>query len=123
MSIDVVGAKPLVDRGEVHALALTSPERHPAVPEVPDCVEAGLPALRFTTWSGLYAPRTTPPGIVARIHRDYATVFAMPEVRARLAQMGSALDRLAGPEEFQAFTLAEIAAWGRIIREARIRLD
>jgi tripartite-type tricarboxylate transporter receptor subunit TctC len=123
MSIDVVGAKPLVDRGEVHAVALTAPERHFAVPEVPSCVEAGLPELHFTTWSGLYAPRGTPPEIIAQVQRDYATVFDMPEVRARLRQMGSALDRLATPEEFQAFTIAEIASWGRIIRQAGMRLD
>ncbi|MBX9701636.1 MAG: hypothetical protein K2X74_19540 [Acetobacteraceae bacterium] len=123
MSIDVVGAKPLIDRGEVDALALTAPERHPALPGVPSCVEAGLPELHFTTWSGLYAPKATPPEIIARVHRDYVTVFEMPEVRARLQAMGSAMERLAAPEEFQAFTISEIAAWGRIIRQARIRID
>lgn len=123
MAIDVVGAKPLVDRGEVDAVALTAPERHPAVPGVPSCVEAGLPALHFTTWSGLYAPRATPPGIVAKVHRDYQAVFEMPEVQARLRQMGSAMERLATPEEFQAFTISEIAAWGRIIRQASLRIE
>ena len=90
---------------------------------MPGCVEAGLPELHFTTWSGLYAPRATPPEIIAKMHHDYATVFAMPEVRARLQQMGSAMERLATPEEFQAFTIAEIAAWGRIIRQAGMRLE
>lgn len=123
MSIDVVGAKPLVDRSEVDAVALTAPERHPAVPNVPSCVEAGLPALHFTTWSGLYAPRATPPGIVEKVYRDYAAVFAMPEVRARLQQMGSAMESLATPAEFQAFTISEIAAWGRIIRGAGMRIE
>ena len=123
MSIDVVGAKPLVDRGEVDAVALTAPERHPAVPGVPNCVEAGLPALHFTTWSGLYAPRATPPEIVDKIFRDYQAIFDMPEVNARLRQMGGAMERLATPAEFQAFTISEIAAWGRIIRGAGMRLE
>lgn len=123
MSIDVVGAKPLVDRAEVDAVALTAPERHPAVPGVPDCVEAGLPELHFTTWSGLYAPKATPPEIVERIYRDYQAIFDMPEVNARLRQMGGAMTRLATLAEFQAFTISEIAAWGRIIRGAGMRLD
>ena len=123
MSIDVVGAKPLVDRGEVDAVALTAPERHPAVPGVPSCVDAGLPGLRFTTWSGLSAPKATPPEIIDRIYRDYQTIFDMPEVNARLRQMGSAMTRLATPAEFQAFTISEIAAWGRIIRGAGMRLE
>jgi tripartite-type tricarboxylate transporter receptor subunit TctC len=123
MSVDIVGAKPLVDRGEVEALAVTSKTRHPAVPDVPNCVEAGLPPLQFTTWSGVYAPRATPPEIVAKIHEGYATAFAMPEVRARLRQMGSALESLATPAEFQAFTISEIAAWGRIMRKAQMRLE
>lgn len=123
MSVDIVGAKPLVDRGEVQALAVTSAQRHPAVPSVPNATEAALPALQFTTWSGVYAPKATPPEVVAKVQRDYATVFDMPEVRGRLKQMGSALERLATPEEFQAFTISEIAAWGRIIRQAGMRLE
>lgn len=123
MSVDVVGAKPLVDRGEVDALAVTAPDRHPAVPGVPGCAEAGLPELRFTTWSGIYAPKATPPEVVAKIQRDIAGVFGTPEVRARLAAMGSSGEPPAEPEEFQAFTAAEITAWGRIIRGAGMRAD
>jgi tripartite-type tricarboxylate transporter receptor subunit TctC len=121
MAVDVVGAKPLVDRGEVAALALSAPDRHPAVPEVPGCAEARLPGWDFTTWSGIYAPRATPPAVLARIHRDMVEAFATPEVRARIEGLGGSREPPLGPEEFQAFTIAEIAAWGRIIRQAGIR--
>lgn len=123
MSVDIVGAKPLVDRGEVDALAVTLPERHAAVPGVPSCVEAGLPELRFTTWSGMYAPKATPPEVVTKIQRDVAKVFDMPEVRARLDAMGGSREPPATPAEFQAFTDSEIAAWGRIIRGAGMRVE
>lgn len=123
MVVDVVGAKPLVDRGEVAPLGLSWPERHAAVPAVPGCAEAGLPGWAFTTWSGVYAPRATPPGIVARIHRDMVTAFETPEVRARIEGLGGSREPPAGPEEFQAFTIAEIAAWGRIIRRAGMRIE
>ncbi|HYZ33930.1 MAG TPA: tripartite tricarboxylate transporter substrate binding protein [Crenalkalicoccus sp.] len=123
MSVDVIGAKPLVDAGEVDALALTAPERHPGVPGVPSCVEAGLPALAFTTWSGVYAPKAVPAEIVARINRDMARVYAMPEVAARFAQMGATREAWIGPEAFQRFTGSEMAAWGRIIRQAGMRVE
>lgn len=123
MSIDIIGAKPLIDRGEVHALALSDAERHPALPELPTAAEAGLPGFRFTTWSGLYAPAATPPALLDRIAGDIAEAVALPELRARLAAMGSLPRPPITPAEFQAFTEAEMDAWGRIIRQAGIRAE
>jgi tripartite-type tricarboxylate transporter receptor subunit TctC len=123
MTVDVVGAKPLVDRGAVDALALTQPARHPGVPGVPTSAEAGMPDYLFTTWSGMYAPAGTPPEVVARIHADIVTAFESPEVRARMDAMGNSREIPATPAEFAAFTAAEIESWGRIIRRAGIRLD
>lgn len=123
MAVDVVGAKPLVDRGEVDAIALSDDERHPAVPDVPTSAEAGLPDYRFTTWSGMYAPKNTPREIVARIHADMTEAYALPEVRARILGMGGSQVPPMGPDAFQAFTVQQIAAWGRIIRQAGITIE
>jgi tripartite-type tricarboxylate transporter receptor subunit TctC len=123
MSIDVIGAKPLIDRGEVHALALSDTVRHPALPALPTAAEAGLPGFRFTTWSGLYAPSGTPPAILDRIAGDIADAVALPELRARLEAMGSLPRPTSSPAEFQAFTATELEAWGRIIRQAGIRAE
>lgn len=123
MTVDVVGAKPLIDRGAVDALALTQPARHPAIPGVPTSIEAGMPEFLFTTWSGMYAPAGTPPEIVAKIHADIVTAFESPDVRARMDAMGNSRERPVTPAEFAAFTASEIESWGRIIRRAGIRLD
>ncbi len=123
MSVDVIGAKPLVDRGEVDALALSDAARHPSLPGVPTSGEAGLPGFRFTTWSGLYAPAATPPEIVAKVARDIATAVEEPALRARLDAMGALRGPPSAPAEFQAFTESELGHWGRIIREAGIRLE
>ncbi len=123
MAVDVVGAKPLVDRGEVDALAVSDGARHAALPEVPSAAEAGLPDYVFTTWSGVYAPKGTPPPIIARIHRDMVAAYETPEVRARIVGLGGATVAPMGPEAFQAFTIAEMAAWGRIIRAAGMRVE
>jgi len=118
-----VGGKPLVDRGEVTALALSEHRRHPALPAVPTSIEAGLPEFRFTTWSGVYAPRGTPAAIVSKIQADFARAFAEPALAARFAEMGGAPEPPAPPAEFAAFTRAEIPRWGEIIRGAGMRLD
>jgi tripartite-type tricarboxylate transporter receptor subunit TctC len=123
MSVDVVGAKPLVDRGEVLPLAITDGERFHSLPQVPTGVEAGLPGFTFTTWSGIYAPKATPPDLVAKIQADFVAAYALPEVKARLDQMGGARAIPATPADFQAFTAQEIESWGRIIRQAGMRLE
>lgn len=123
MAVDVIGAKPLVDRHDVDAVALSDEERHPAVPEVPTSAEAGLPEYRFTTWSGVYAPKHTPRDVVARVHADMTEIFALPEVRARILGMGGSQVPPMGPDEFQAFTIQQIDAWGRIIRRAGITVE
>lgn len=123
MAVDVVGAKPLVDRDAVHAVALSDVERHPAVPVVPTGAEAGLPAYLFTTWSGLYAPAGTPPAVIERIARDITEATEVPEVRVRLDALGSARRVPMPPAEFAAFTATEIESWGRIIRQAGLVLE
>ncbi len=123
MSVDVVGAKPLVDRGEILPLAISDTERFVALPAVPTGAEAGLPGFAFTTWSGIYAPKATPAAVVAKVQADIAAAYALPEVQARLDQMGGARAVPATPAAFQAFTAQEIESWGRIIRQAGMRLE
>lgn len=123
MCIDSVGAKPLVDRGEVLALALSDDRRFPSLPQVPTGAEAGLPGFRFTTWAGNYVPKATPPEVVHKIRDDIVRAYHMPEVLERLDRMGGARAIPATPEDFQAFTVSEIASWGRIIRQAGMRLE
>ncbi len=123
MSVDVVGAKPLVDRGEVVPLALTDGARFHSLPAVPTGAEAGLPGFAFTTWTGIYAPKATPAEVVAKIQADIAAAYALPEVQGRLEQMGGARAVPATPAAFQAFTASEIERWGRIIRQAGMRLE
>lgn len=123
MAVDVVGAKPLVDRDAVHALALSDAERHPAVPKVPTSAEAGLPEYLFSTWSGLYAPAATPPAVVERVARDIDEAAEAPEVKARLEAVGSVGRKPMRPAEFAAFTASEIEDWGRIIRKAGLKAE
>jgi tripartite-type tricarboxylate transporter receptor subunit TctC len=108
--------------GRVRALAVTTPERSSAVPEVPTTREAGYPALDATAWFGIQAPSRMPPEIVQRLSQELRSVVREPAVRARIEEQG------AGPvgdtpEQFQAFINQEIARWSEVIRKADIQLD
>jgi tripartite-type tricarboxylate transporter receptor subunit TctC len=77
-----------VRSGKLRALAVTTPYRSQALPEVPTMSEAGLPGFAVESWQGFFAPAGTPPAIVEKINRDIQGVLNTPEVRARLEDMG-----------------------------------
>jgi tripartite-type tricarboxylate transporter receptor subunit TctC len=122
MMIDVINAKVAIDRGALKGLFVTSGERYPAVPDLPTAIEAGLPDVQLTTWTGFYAPKGTPREIVDGIYRDIEKVAAMPEVVQRLKTIGDA-PRLLPPDQFAAFTRSEKERWGKIIHQANITLE
>ncbi len=77
-----------VRSGRLRALAVTTPYRSPALPDVPTMSEAGLPGFSVESWQGYFAPAGTPPAIVAKINRDIQEVLNLPEVRAKLENLG-----------------------------------
>ena len=122
MMIDTVNAKIAIERGALKGLMVTDTERYPLLPDVPTSVEAGLPEVLLTTWTGYYVPKGTPRDIVQKINVDIRAVAAMPEVLARLEALGGA-PKLMGPDEFAAFTRSEKERWGKIIRRANIKVE
>jgi tripartite-type tricarboxylate transporter receptor subunit TctC len=106
----------------VRALAVTTTERSPALPEVPTTREAGYPAVDATAWFGIQAPSRMPPEIVQRLSQNLQAIVRDPAVRAKIEEQGA---RPIGdtPEQFQAFINQEIARWGEVIRKANIQLD
>lgn len=108
--------------GKLRALAVADPARLGILPDVPTTAEAGLPALMATGWNGLYAPAGTPQPIIARLQAELAKALAAPDIREDAKTNGWVLggDQ---PEEFAAYVRAEMAKWGRIIRDANIRLQ
>jgi tripartite-type tricarboxylate transporter receptor subunit TctC len=116
------GTMPFVKGGKLRALAITSPKRSPLEPALPTMAEAGVPGYEVIGWNGLVAVKGTPPAIVARLHTEVAGILRTPEVRQRLAALGA--EPVGNtPDEFGAFIKAEIARWGKIIREKGIRSE
>ena len=85
---DMVPAVPQVKAGRLRALAITTPERSPALPEVPTMAEAGVKASFPQQWWGLVAPKGTPAAVVERINAEMAQMIQRPEVKERFTELG-----------------------------------
>ena len=108
--------------GRIKALAVLSNKRFAAAPEIPSVAEAGYPGIEASVWFGLFAPAKTPQAIIVKINRDVVASLRSPDVRdALLAQGAETIPTT--PAEFGAFVKAEVAKWGRVIKEAGIKAD
>lgn len=108
-----------VQGGTLRALAVAAPKRSPAIPDVPTTAEAGLPGFEVATWYALWAPKGAPAEIVARMRAELAKALAAQPIRDAWARNGSDIPTMP-PAEFPAFLKAEIARWGRVVKDANV---
>ncbi len=111
-----------VKSGQLTAIAVGSAKRLASIPDVPTISESGVPGYEAYSWVGLVAPAQTPPDIVRKIHRDVSEILKQRDVADKLNQQG-ALPIGDTPEEFTQYIRDEIAKWGKVVREANIKLD
>ena len=117
---NVITAVPHVKAGKLRALAVTTAQRSPAVPDAPTVAEAGYPGFESNSWQGIVTRAGTPQSIIARLHGEVVKVLQMPEVRGPIANQGN--DIAAGsPEEFAAYTRREMEKWGKVIQTAGVK--
>ena len=108
--------------GRLRALAVTTRNRIAPFPDLPTIAEAGVPGYEISTWYGIWAPARTPPAIIARMQQAVATAARNPETRARFDALGA--EPVAdSPEDYARFVRAEYDRWGKLVRDARIKLD
>ena len=119
MFIDLAPGLEHVRAGTLRALAVTTQERSALLPDLPSLHEAGIAGYNVTSWAGLFAPAGTPKEIIARLNGEVARIIANPEAKARIAVTG--FDAFTGPPETLAsFVQAELANWGKLIKDAGI---
>ena len=112
---------PAAKSGKTRAYGVTLGKRSPNLPDVPAIGEF-VPGYIGDAWHGLFAPAGTPQAVVDKLSADIAKVLAMPEVRAKLANIG--LEPVGTtPAEFAAIVRNDHAKWGEVIRNANIKLD
>ncbi len=108
--------------GRLRALAVTTRNRIAPFPDLPTIAEAGVPGYEISTWYGIWAPARTPPNIIARLQQAVAAAARNPETRARFDALGA--EPVAdSPEDYARFVRAEYDRWGKLVRDARIKLD
>ena len=107
-----------VQSGQLKALAVTGKDRFPAVPNVPAAIESGLlPGYDVTTWYGLFAPRGTPPAVIAKLNKTLNAIIAEPAVRERLTTAGVVVQG-STPEAFGQLMTNELARWEAVRKAA-----
>jgi tripartite-type tricarboxylate transporter receptor subunit TctC len=119
---NLANAMAQVKAGKLKALAVTTAQRSPLVPELPTMAEAGLPGFDISTWYGLFAPAGTPPAIIARINADVTKILNAPDVRAKLMADG-AEPMPDTPEQFAQMIARELAKYARIIKASGAKVD
>ncbi|HZZ95160.1 MAG TPA: tripartite tricarboxylate transporter substrate binding protein [Usitatibacter sp.] len=125
VSLLFTGAPPVVgylQAGTLRALAVTSPARNPALPDVPTLQESGVPGYDVSAWFGFIAPAGTPAEVVSRLNGEINRALKDPDVRKRLAGLGADVT-ITTPEAFGALLKSETDKWARVVGAARIRLD
>jgi tripartite-type tricarboxylate transporter receptor subunit TctC len=120
--IGMLAAYPYASAGKLKALAVTSAKRAAVAPELPTIAESGLPGFETGSWQGVLAPAGTPPAIVGKLNAELRRILALPDVRERLAAQGTEV-RAGTPESLAAFMRAEIARWGKVVKQVDLKIE
>jgi tripartite-type tricarboxylate transporter receptor subunit TctC len=113
---------PHIRDGKLKALAVTSPERSPALPQVPGMREAGLPDFNVLNYFALVAPKGTPDAVVQQINAALTQIVQMPDVKERLAR--DALEPATGtPAQLGQFLQKDFEGWQRVVQQQGLKID
>jgi len=113
---------PHIRSGRLRALAVSSPQRIAALPEVPTVAESGYPGFEADQWYGIVAPSGTPPAVVARLNAEINKALALPEVAQQLAAEG-AVPVPGPPQAFGELIAREIPRWREVIQAGNVKID
>ena len=111
-----------IKSGKLRPLAVTTAKRSALLPEVPTAGEAGVKGYELTTWYAVWAVKGTPQPIVDRMYQEIAKALQSPEIKLVWDGQGAALGGMP-PAEFAALVKQEIARWGKVVKDANIKID
>jgi tripartite-type tricarboxylate transporter receptor subunit TctC len=111
-----------IKSGRLRPLAVTTAKRSALLPDVPTAAEAGVRGYELTTWYAIWAIKGTPQPIVDRMYQEIAKALQSPEIKLVWDGQGAALGGMP-PAEFAALVKQEIARWGKVVKDANIKID
>ena len=106
----------------MRALAVTSKERNPALPEVPTVIESGIKGFEVVGFYGFLAPAGTPKDVVNKLSDAFGQVLQMPDVRNRMVSQG-ADPAFLGADDFAKFLASEMPRWADAVKKSGAKLD
>jgi tripartite-type tricarboxylate transporter receptor subunit TctC len=108
--------------GKLRGLAVAGRERVSIIPDVPTMAEAGFPGIEGIGWNGIFVAAGTPRPIVERLQQEIARILDTREMRDDAVTMGSETGG-ERPEEFAAYVRSEIQKWGKVVKDANIKIE
>jgi tripartite-type tricarboxylate transporter receptor subunit TctC len=111
-----------IQSGDIRAIAIASPQRHPTLPDVPTLREQGIVDADAESWAAFFAPAATPSTILDRLSREIISILEKPSAREAITKMGFSL-KVRDPAAFRPYLAQEIATWGEIIKAAGIKVE
>lgn len=118
----VAATLPQVKASRLRALAVSTPKRSQAAPDIPTVAEAGVPGYEVTTWYGMFGPAALPRQIVSRLNAEFTRILGLPDVRERLLNDGAEPGNLT-LDQFAAFIRADAERWAKVIKDAGVKAD
>jgi tripartite-type tricarboxylate transporter receptor subunit TctC len=115
-----VAVMPFVEQGKVKALAVSTQQRFPLLPQVPTVAESAVPGFNVDFFYGVAAPAKAQPGVVARVREAIREITELPDVRARMSTLGMSVD-FRDSEQFGDLIAADYQKYGVVVREAGIQ--
>ncbi|RZA17218.1 MAG: tripartite tricarboxylate transporter substrate binding protein, partial [Proteobacteria bacterium] len=114
---------PMATGGRLRALAVSTRDRSPLVPNLPGMKEAGLPEYNLEFWYGMFAPANTPPAVLKKIYEATLTAMQQPSVKASLARDGTEVSVSQSPEDFNKFLEEDGKFWVKLVKSANVKVE
>jgi tripartite-type tricarboxylate transporter receptor subunit TctC len=114
---------PQANAGKLRAIAVSTRERSPLVPDVPGMREAGLPEYDLEFWYGMFLPVGTPPAVTKAVYDAVRTAMEQPSVKAALAREGTEVSLSASPAAFGKFLVDDSKFWVNLVKSANVKVD
>jgi tripartite-type tricarboxylate transporter receptor subunit TctC len=118
----IVTALPHVRSGKLKALGISDTRRSALLPDLPTIDEAGVPGYEASNWWGIAVPAGTPQPVIDRLHREITAIQNSDSLKEQFAKDGAVIVQI-GTAEFRRFFLAEMEKWGKVVKQANIKLE
>ena len=117
-----IAALPFVQQGKVRAIAISTKDRFPPLPDLPTVEQGGVRGFDGSSWQGVVMPANTPRDIVVKAHAELAKMLKSPDLKEKILQQGG-LASGNSPEEFLAFMRSETDKWAKVAKAAKVRFE